>query len=96
MTLIDWFFIPLGPLDWRSGSNGWKTSRLVLDIEPLGLPFDYFITKVIRDIYSISSLPKLETRAPYYIKDESVGLRFQMKKKAKEFKMGLDAQKSFA
>ena len=37
---------------------------MVLDIEPLGFPFDYFITK--------------------------------MKKKAKELKMGLDAQKSFA
>ena len=60
-------FIPLGPLDWRAGSNGWKTSRLVLDIEPLGFPFDYFITKVIRDIYSILPLPNLETRAPYYI-----------------------------
>ena len=61
------FFIPLGPLDWTAGSNGWKTSRLVLDIEPLGFLFDYFITKVIRDIHSILPLPKLETRAPYYI-----------------------------
>ena len=49
------------------GGNGWKTSWLVLDIEPLGFPFDYFITKVIRDIHSILPLPKLETRAPYYI-----------------------------
>ena len=57
-------FIPLGPLDWRAGSNGWKTSGLVLDIKPLEFPFDYFITKVIRDIHSILSLPKLETRAP--------------------------------
>ena len=94
MTLVDWFFIPLGPLDWWAGSNGWKNSQLVLDIEPLGFSFDYFITKVIRDIHSILRLPKLETRAPYYIEDESVGLRFQMKKKAKEIKMGLDAQKS--
>ena len=51
----------------EAGGNGWKTSRLVLDIEPLGFPFDYFITKVIRDIHSILPLPKLENRAPYYI-----------------------------
>ena len=39
----------------------------VLDIEPLGFSFDYFITKVIRDTHSILHSPKLETRAPYYI-----------------------------
>ena len=22
MTLVGWFFIPLGPLEWRAGSNG--------------------------------------------------------------------------
>ena len=71
------FFIPLGPLDWRAGSNGWKTSQLVLDIEPLGFPFDYFITKVIRDIYSILPLTKLETHAPTTSKTNLLGCGFK-------------------
>ena len=67
LTLVDWFLIPLRPLDRRVWSNHREALPLVLDIEPLEFPFDYFITKVIRDIHPIISLPKLETRAPYYI-----------------------------
>ena len=77
MTLVSLFFIPLRPLDWTAGSNGWKTSRLVLDIEPLGFPFDYFITKVIGDIHSILPLPKLETRAPTTSKKNLLGCGFK-------------------
>ena len=67
LTLVDWFLIPLSPLDRRAWSNWWETVPLVLDIELLGLPFDYFTTKAIRNIHSILSMPKLETRTSYYI-----------------------------
>ena len=67
LTLVDWFFIPLRPLDGWAWSYHWKAFPLVLDIEPLGLPVDYFTAKTIRNIHSILSLPKLETRTSYYI-----------------------------
>ena len=67
LTLVDWFLIPLSPLDRRAWSNWWETVPLVLDIEPFGLPLDYFIAKTIRNVLSIFSLPKLETRTSYYI-----------------------------
>ena len=58
---------PLRPLNRRAGSNHWDTLPLVLDIEPLGFPVDYFTTKTIRDINSIVSLSKMKTCTSYYI-----------------------------
>ena len=96
LTLVDWFLIPFRPLYRRAWSTCWEAVPLVLDIEPLGLSFDYFIAKTIRDIHSILPLPKLETRTSYYVLNKGVWLRFQVEKESEELKMGLDAQKSFA
>ena len=67
LAVVYWFLVPLRPLNRRASSNRWDTLPLVLDIEPLGFPFDYFITKTIRDINSILFLSKVKTRTSYYI-----------------------------
>ena len=67
LTLVDWFFIPLRPLDGWAWSYHWKAFPLVLNIEPLGFLFDYLIAKPIGDINFIFPLSKLKTRTAYYI-----------------------------
>ena len=73
-----------------------KLLDLVLDIEPLGFPFDYFITKVIRDIYTLSFLCLSWRPAPLLHLRRICWAAVSNEKKTKEFEMGLDAQKSFA
>ena len=60
------------------------------------LPVDYFAWQLIRDIYFIHPLSKLNTRTPNYVLLLGIGLGLEMEKIAEEFKMELDAQKSFA
>ena len=67
MTVIDWFLIPLRPLNRRAWGSRWDALPLVLYIEPFGFLVDYLDTKLIGDINFILPLPKLETRTSYYI-----------------------------
>ena len=67
LALIDWFLIPLRPMNWRAWSNPWDTFPLVLYIEPLRFLVDYFIAKLIGDVNFVLSLSKLKTRTASYI-----------------------------
>ena len=47
-------------------------------------------------IYFILPLSKLKSPTAYYNKNVGIWLQFKVEEESKEFKMGLDAQKSFA
>ena len=67
LAVIYWFFIPFRPSNQRARSNCWKGLPLVFYVQPFGFPFDYFATKLIRDIHFFLPLSKLKACTTYYI-----------------------------